>query len=51
VYWASRQPLPGGVAIENFELRERFYEGQTFVFGVTRRTPQALGFQTHAAGK
>jgi hypothetical protein len=43
-YWLSRHPIPGGIAFENFELRERFYEGQSFVFGITRRTPEALGF-------
>jgi hypothetical protein len=42
-YWQSRQPIPGGVAFENFELRERFYEGQTFVFGLTPKTPDELG--------
>lgn len=48
-YWLSRQPIPGGVAFENFELRERFHEGQRFIFGITRRTPAALGF--HSAPK
>jgi hypothetical protein len=43
-YWLSRQPIPGGIAFENFELRERFYEGQRFVFGITRKTPGELGF-------
>jgi hypothetical protein len=43
-YWLSRQPLPGGIAFENFEMRERFYEGQRFVFGITRKTPGELGF-------
>jgi hypothetical protein len=43
-YWRSTQPIPGGVAFENFELRERFHEGQTSVFGVTHRTPRELGF-------
>ena len=43
-YWLSRQPIPGGVAFENFEMRERFHEGQRFVFGITRRTPTELGF-------
>jgi hypothetical protein len=43
-YWLSRQPIPGGVAFENFELRERFHEGQRFIFGVTRKTPAELGF-------
>jgi hypothetical protein len=42
-YWQTRQPIPGGVAFENFELRERFYEGQVFVFGITRKTPMRLG--------
>ncbi len=44
-YWQSRQPIPGGIAFENFELRERFLPGQTFILGITRRTPAALGFQ------
>ena len=42
-YWQTRQPLPGGVAFENFELRERFYEGQVFTFGITLKTPAQLG--------
>jgi hypothetical protein len=41
-YWLSRQPIPGGIAFENFELRERFHEGQRFVFGITRKTPREL---------
>lgn len=44
-YWQSAQPIPGGIAFENFELRERFYDGQCFVFGITRRTPAQLGFK------
>lgn len=43
-YWMSRQPIPGGVAFENFEVRERFYEGQQFVFGITRKTVKELGW-------
>lgn len=43
-YWQSSRPIPGGVAFENFELRERYYDGQKFVFGITRKTPQELGF-------
>lgn len=39
VYWASRDPLPGGPAFENFEVRQRYKEGQTFVFGVTPKEP------------
>lgn len=45
-YWRSKQPLPGGIAFENFEMREPFSEGQAFVFGITRRTPAELGFRT-----
>lgn len=45
VYWKSKQPIPGGIAYENFEMREPFSEGQSFVFGITRRTPAELGFR------
>ena len=45
VYWGSRKPVPGGVAFENFEMRERFYPGQQFTFGITRRTPAELGLR------
>jgi hypothetical protein len=45
-YWQSRRPIPGGVAFENFELREKFYEGQRFVFGMTTKTPQELGIMS-----
>lgn len=40
VYWASHNPIPGGLAYENFDLLEPFSEGQVFVFGVTRQTPE-----------
>jgi hypothetical protein len=46
-YWQTRQPIPGGVAFENFELRERFHEGQVFSFGITRKTPAQLGLGGH----
>jgi hypothetical protein len=42
-YWQSSRPIPGGVAFENFEMRERFFDGQTSTFGITRRTPAELG--------
>jgi hypothetical protein len=45
VYWQTQRPIPGGVAFENFEMRERFYEGQTFVFGIIRQTPSQLGLR------
>ena len=41
-YWGSRQPIPGGISFENFELREPFESGRTFVFGITRRLPGEL---------
>ena len=48
-YWQSRRPIPGGVAYENFELRERFQEGQSFIFGITRQTPAQMGLTNNAA--
>lgn len=42
-YWGGKQPIPGGIAFENFELREPFVSGRSFVFGITRKSPlQAL---------
>ena len=38
----SRHPIPGGVAFENFEMRERFRPGQRVVFGITHRTPTRI---------
>jgi hypothetical protein len=43
-YWRSARPIPGGIAFENFELRERFHDGQKSIFGITRQTPRELGF-------
>ncbi len=37
VYWASHDPLPNGVAFENFEVRQRYKPGQTFIFGITAK--------------
>jgi hypothetical protein len=39
MYWGSTQPIPGGISFENFELREPFRSGQTFIFGITRGFP------------
>lgn len=39
VYWATHNPIPGGLSYENFDLMEPFREGQAFVFGLTRRSP------------
>lgn len=38
-YWRSQSPIPGGTAIENFELRTTFVDGQRFWFGVEPRQP------------
>jgi hypothetical protein len=42
VYWASRDPIPGGIAFENFEVRQRYQAGQQFTFGVTAKEPWAF---------
>ena len=39
-YWMSKQPIPGGIAFENFELREPFKSGQTSIFGISRSMPE-----------
>jgi hypothetical protein len=39
VYWASHNPIPGGMAYENFDMVQPFCEGQALVFGLTRRLP------------
>ena len=36
-YWASKAPVLGGIAFENFEVRERFVPGQTFVYVITEQ--------------
>ncbi|MBE7560455.1 hypothetical protein HS125_16545 [bacterium] len=43
-YWAVHVPIPGGIAFENFELIRPFHTGQEFIFGITRKTPQELGW-------
>ena len=43
-YWKTTHPIAGGITFENFELQQRFTEGQTIMFGITRRTPAELGF-------
>ena len=44
-YWGSRRAIPGGIAYENFEMRQPFRDGQRFVFGITAKTPEQLGFR------
>lgn len=34
--------IPGGASFENFELREAYYPGQKFYFGLTRKEPADL---------
>ncbi|MBI4579682.1 MAG: hypothetical protein HY718_08275 [Planctomycetes bacterium] len=48
-YWRNDRPIPGGIAFENFELRERFRPGQQFIFGVSRSTPAELGLRPTAS--
>ncbi len=38
-YWMSNNAIPNGVAYENFELVQDYYDGQQFVFGITERSP------------
>ncbi|MFV0268681.1 MAG: hypothetical protein ACK5HT_16270 [Draconibacterium sp.] len=35
-YWASDDPIPGGIAFENFEMKEPFQNGATFFFGISQ---------------
>lgn len=41
-YWASKSPIPGGIAYENFELSEPFRPGQSYVFGITPLPPEEV---------
>jgi len=41
-YWAGQAPIPGGIAYENFELKEPFTNGSCFVFGITPAEPDTL---------
>jgi hypothetical protein len=34
--------IPGGPSFENFELREKYVPGQTFYYGLSRKTPEEL---------
>jgi hypothetical protein len=40
VYWASKSPIPGGIAFENFEMKEPFRNGARFIFGVVPLTAE-----------
>ncbi len=39
MYWMSQNVIPNGVAYENFELVQDYYDGQRFIFGITERPP------------
>lgn len=39
VYWQSKVPVFGGIAFENFEVRQRYVPGQDFIFGLTQLQP------------
>lgn len=41
-YWASKSPIPGGIAYENFELTEPFQSGQSYIFGITPLSSEEL---------
>lgn len=41
-YWASKSPIPGGITFENFELKEKFMNGASYVFGVDPRSSEDL---------
>jgi len=40
LYWATHNPIPGGIAYENFDLEQPFCEGQSSIFGLTRLSPK-----------
>jgi hypothetical protein len=39
VYWASHDLVPGGIAYENFDVRQRYVPGQSYIFGITDKSP------------
>lgn len=42
MYWRSRNPIPGGIAVENFEIERPFRPGEKSTFGVTTTTVETL---------
>jgi hypothetical protein len=47
VYWASHAPVLGGIAFENFEVRQRYVAGQTFIFGISEKAPWIIDPTLH----
>jgi hypothetical protein len=41
-YWKSETPVFGGIAFENFEVRQKYVAGQTFIFGISPKEPWDL---------
>lgn len=41
-YWTTQIPLPNGIAFENFEMRQKYIPGQSFIFGLTPAEPAAI---------
>ncbi len=41
-YWASENPIPGGIAFENFEMTEPYEPGQSYIFGISPQSPEEL---------
>ena len=39
-YWASKAPIPEGIAYENFELKSPFVQGDRFIFGIVPTTAE-----------
>lgn len=33
-YWNNVAPIPGGISIENFELKSPFKQGESYIFGI-----------------
>ena len=41
-YWRSETPVFGGIAFENFEVRQKYVPGQMFIFGISPKEPWDL---------
>jgi hypothetical protein len=41
-YWNSEIRIPGGLAFENFEVRQRYVPGQVFCFGLAPLEPREM---------
>ncbi len=41
-YYTSKNPIPGGIAYENFETSEPFEAGKSYVFGITPLSAEEL---------